>query len=86
MPANLVHVFRQNRNHVREDIQGVDLKVDQLGSEPLSDTWVALSCRRVQVKEQRFQELFLNHHLMRVNVERVTRDVEHLRPEHAFEF
>jgi len=56
----------------------VDLKVDQLGSEPLSDAWVALSRRRVQVQEQRFQELFLNHHLMRVNVERVTRDVEHL--------
>lgn len=63
----------------------MDLKVDKLRVEPLANARVGFSCRRVKVKEHSFQILLLDQNLVSLNAERISGNVENLRPEHSFE-
>jgi hypothetical protein len=57
-----------------------------LRSKPLADAGVRFTSRRVKIQEQCLHELLLNEDLMSGNVERISRNMENLTPEHAFKF
>ena len=57
-----------------------------MGAEPFGDAGVGFAGGGVEVEEEGFEELLLDDNLVSINVERITRNVEHLRPQHSLKF
>ena len=57
-----------------------------MGAEPFSDAGVGFAGGGVEVEEEGFEELLLDDNLVSIDVERITRNVEHLRPQHSLKF
>jgi len=83
--SNVMDVLRQDRDHVGEDVQSMDLQVNQLGTEPLANAGVGLTCWGIQVQKESLHELLLNQDLVGCNVKGVSGHMEHLTPKHAFQ-
>ena len=84
MATDLMEVLRGKVDQVRDDVQSVRLKLEELWWRPSSDDWVTIDRLWIKVEEQGAQEALLHHDVVSLHILLLKADREDLSPEELF--